>query len=257
MKIKYCFATLCACVISLNVMAADRDSRFKREVQDGLYGGGSLYRTTNVAYGNGYGELAQEVFYDVPSSDGEDYELFIPTKMYVRMGGGMNIGALTKSARVGHKKHESRGSWNTLIGLGWNMSSYVRTEVAFQESTFKFDGLSDLYANYHMLNGMLYFDFARRYIQSGDITYRRTFVPFMGVGLGLGAYDFAGTHGANGAVLAAPRMELGMNFMLTDLLGIDIAYQHQLLIGHGFGWSTRRIGVDNVGNIMATIRMNF
>ena len=110
--------------------------------------------------------------------------------MYVRMGGGLNIAGATKKARVGNEKHESRNSWNVLIGLGWNMSSYVRTEIAFQESSFGFKGI-DARADYHTLNGMLYFDFARRYVHHGDITYRRTFVPFMGIGAGIGEYEFA------------------------------------------------------------------
>ena len=258
-----------SCVITCGANASN-DGQFKTEILNGLNTVRTQYTnvpettyTTNVVdttiYDDaGYGELGREVFYDVPNNASDsDYELFIPTTMYVRMGGGINIGLATKKARVANDTFKSNGSWNTLIGLGWNMSSHVRTEIAFQESTFKFKDISDLHASYHTLNGMLYFDFLRRYAQSGDITYRRVFVPFMGIGMGMGAYDFIGDNGADGFVVAAPRAELGMNFMLNDVIGLDLAYQYQMFWGHGFGWNTHRIGVDSISNIMATIRVNF
>lgn len=256
---------MCMCVVGTSLA---KDKSFTREIKDGLNTVGAQY--TNVPesrytvstvdttiYDGGYGELGQEVFYDMPSAERTDYEMFIPTTMYVRMGGGINLGLATTDARVENHKRRSNGSWNATIGLGWNMSSYVRTELAFQESTFEFKNLSDMRASYHTLNGMLYFDFLRRYVQSGDITYRRVFVPFMGLGVGIGAYDFIGADGADGLVVAAPRAELGMNFMLNDVIGVDIAYQYQMFIENGFGWNTKHSSVDNISNIMATIRVNF
>ena len=50
------------------------------------------------------------------------------------------------------------------------------------ETFFGKKGMDDKFATYRTVGGMLYFDFARRYVQMGDITYRRTFVPFMGLG---------------------------------------------------------------------------
>ena len=206
----------------------------------------------------GAGELGHEVFYDErPVEYDEDYRLFIPTSMYMRMGGGMNLGFATSKARVGDEKYSSRDSWSLLVGLGWNMSSYVRTELEFQRSSFRFSGFAGENAYYNMINGMLYFDLARRYIQNGDITYRRTIVPFMGFGMGIGMYDFSGDSGASGMTVAAPRAELGVNFMLTDMIGFDLYYQYQMLAEHGFGWNTKRVGVDNVSNVMATFRVNF
>ena len=104
---------------------------------------------------------------------------------------------------------------------------------------------------------MLYFDFARRYVQTGDITHRRAFVPFMGLGVASGFYQFDGTNGANGFVIAAPRAVLGFNVMLNDLIGIDIMYQYQMMIGNGFGWDVRAGGVDNISNVIASFRVNF
>jgi hypothetical protein len=123
---------------------------------------------------------------------------------------------------------------------------------------FQFDDLTSNHrATYNTIGGMLYFDLARRYIQSGDITYRRSFVPFIGIGAGIGAYEFQGASGADGMVIAAPRATLGFNVMFNDLIGIDIAYQYQLMIGNGFGWGTSDGGASNISNLMATIRANF
>lgn len=271
MKKISCFAIACVCLaVCGNADAARRGRAFRGEVLRGLNSGRSEYNTrssvpcdtskidaTAASYAGVYGELGQEVLYDESPAKNENYNLYVPTSMYVRMGGGLNISGATKKARFGTEKHAAKNSWNALIGLGWNMSSYVRTEIAFQQSEFKFKDLSDLSADYSTLNGMLYFDFARRYVQHGDITYRRTFVPFMGVGAGIGEYKFSGTGGADGFVVVVPRLELGMNFMFNDMIGLDIAYQYQMNIGHGFGWNTSRSGVDNVGNVMATIRVNF
>jgi hypothetical protein len=270
-KISY-FAMACACLaICGGADAAGRNRTFRGEVLNGLDGfrtSGNSGRTvtyspraidaTAASYAGAYGELGQEVMYDVePADESQEYKIFIPTSMYLRMGGGLNIAATTKKARFNDERHESKNSWNVLLGLGWNMSSYVRTELAFQQSAFKFKDLSGMTADHSTFNGMLYFDFARRYVHSGDVTYRRTFVPFMGIGAGIGGYEFSGKGGSGGFLVVAPRLELGMNFMLSDMIGFDIAYQYQMNMGHGFGWNTSRSGVDNIGNIMATIRMNF
>lgn len=61
----------------------------------------------------------------------------------------------------------------------------------------------------------------------------------------------------HGFVIATPRAELGFNLKLNELIGIDIAYQYQMMIGHGFGWDVRDGGTDNISNIMATIRAEF
>lgn len=203
-----------------------------------------------------YGEMGVETFYDSDPVVLNGDSVFIPAPLYTRMGGGLNLGMATTRARRDGEKFESSGSWSTTIGLGMNFSSYVRGELAFQESLFKFSGIDDN-ANYHMLNAMVYFDFARRFIVVDDTTYRRTFVPFMGLGLGLGWYDFWGANGVDGFVVAVPRLELGMNFAITDMIGFDIAYQYQMTTGRGFGWGAPHRGVSNMGNIVASIRMNF
>jgi hypothetical protein len=203
------------------------------------------------------GELGAEIYGHVGAVSDENSEYFIPTSMYVRMGGGMNLNFASDQASYFGTDHEIKNSYTAQIGLGWNLSSYVRTELDFQTSTLKFDELQDMRATYNTIGGMLYFDFARRYVLSGDITYRRTFVPFMGIGAAIGTYEFQGASGSDGLVITAPRATLGLNIMFSDLIGIDIAYQYQMMIGNGFGWDTHLGGVDNISNIMATIRANF
>ena len=58
-------------------------------------------------------------------------------------------------------------------------------------------------------------------------------------------------------MIAAPRATLGVNIMLNDMIGLDIMYQYQMMIGNGFGWNVRAGGVDNISNIMASFRVNF
>lgn len=236
---------------------ADYDAgKFRAEVLEGLDLIGAR-ETIDVKPVDAPGELGREVYEIAGAVNPDDMKMYIPASMYVRMGGGLNLGFATDKAQFDDQDFESSGSYTTQIGLGWNLSSYVRTEIDFQESTFKFSDLDSHQATYQTVGGMLYFDFARRYVQNGDITRRRTFVPFMGIGAGLGVYDFEGKNGADGFVIAAPRATLGFNIMFTDLIGIDIAYQYQMMIGNGFGWNVRAGGVDNISNIMATMRVNF
>lgn len=236
--------------------AAYSDRDFRSEVLTGLDIVGARANVDVVA-DVAPGALGADVYQYVGVVDDADVQLFIPTTMYVRMGGGLNLGFATDQATFNDSKYDASGGYTAQIGLGWNLSSYVRTEIDFQTTTLTFSDLKDFSANYKTAGAMLYFDFARRYVQTGDITRRRTFVPFMGVGAGMGYYGFEGANGADGFVIAAPRAVAGFNLMLNDLIGIDIMYQYQMMIGNGFGWDVRRGGCDNISNIMASLRVNF
>lgn len=242
-------------LLSVPAFASYDENMFQAEILEGLDLVGA--RANADVADPAPGELGLDVYQSADAVQNTDIQMFIPASMYVRMGGGFNLGFATDKAKVGNEEYESSGSWSTQVGLGWNLSSYVRTEIDFQESTFKFSDLDTVQANYRTLGGMLYFDFARRYVQTGDITRRRTFVPFMGLGAGFGQYQFDGAGGADGFVIAAPRATLGFNIMLNDLIGVDIMYQYQMMIGNGFGWDVRAGGVDNISNIMASFRANF
>ena len=243
------FGTTCA-------GAAYDAGKFRGEVLEGL----DIISARTVGYVAPVaapGELGNEVYEYAGEVAPDDIQMYIPTSMYVRMGGGLNLGFATDAAMFDGVEYDASGGYATQIGLGWNLSSYVRTELDFQNSVLEFSDLDGRRATYNTIGGHLYFDLARRYVQTGDITRRRTFVPFIGVGASIGCYEFQGTGGADGFVIAAPRATVGFNVMFTDLIGIDIAYQYQMMIGHGYGWGVRDGGVDNISNIMATFRMNF
>ncbi len=253
---KISYLGLVVAMIATSANAGYSDKKFRSEVLQGLDIIGAR-ANVDVVPDAAPGELGLEVYETVDAVDASDVRVFIPTSMYMRAGGGLNLGFATDKARFDGKEYESSGSYTTQIGLGWNLSSYVRTELDFQTMTLNFSDLKDNQATYQTLNGMLYFDFARRYVQTGDVTHRRTFVPFMGLGAGFGHYEFDGPGGADGLVIAAPRGSIGFNIMFNDLIGVDIEYQYQMMIGNGFGWDARRGGVDNISNIIASFRVNF
>lgn len=254
MKKISCF--IIALLVALPAHAKYSSRQLQSEVSHGLDIVGAE-KNVNVVADDAPGALGLDVYQKVGVVDNSDITMYVPTTMYVRAGAGYNLGFATDYAGFGGKKYESSGSYTTQIGLGWNMSSYVRTEIDAQMSTFKFHNLDNRQANYQTLGAMLYFDFARRYVQTGDITRMRHFVPFMGLGFGFGHYEFEGTDGSHGFVIPAPRATFGFNIMFTDLIGLDIAYQYQMMIGNGFGWGVRNGGVDNISNVIASFRVNF
>ena len=242
-------------LITTPTMAEYSDKLFRAEIKEGLDLVGARI---NVDLPDpAPGELGLDVYQTADAGSTSGLKVYIPTSMYMRAGAGLNLPFATNKAKVGDEEFASAGSWATQIGLGWNLSSYVRTEIDFQESTFKFSDIDNAQASYQTIGGMLYFDFARRYIQTGDITYRRRFVPFMGIGAGIGAYKFDGAGGADGFIVSAPRAALGFNVMLTELIGIDIMYQYNMIIGNRFGWNVQDKDITNVSNLMASFRVNF
>lgn len=252
---KLSFIAVFIMLLSSPVFAGYDKKQFKTEVLEGL---DLISVRENIDNPDAApGELGLDVYQSIGISSNDNVQLFVPASMYLRLGGGFNLGFATDKAVFNGREYESSGSWTTQIGLGWNLSSYVRTEMDVQLSTFNFSDLDGLQADYQTFGGMLYFDFARRYVMQGDITYRRVFVPFIGIGAGIGYYSFDGNAGAGGVVFATPRASLGFNIMITDLIGIDIMYQYQMMVGNGFGWNVDAGGVDNISNIMATFRVNF
>ncbi|MBO4625971.1 MAG: hypothetical protein J5679_01685 [Alphaproteobacteria bacterium] len=245
-----------AMVVAMPAFAGYGNRSFVAEVSRGLDIVGAESNVDTVP-DTAPGELGYDVYESVGVVDSSKIRVFVPTNMYMRAGGGLNLGFATSEAKVASDKHIAEDSYAVQIGLGWNLSSYVRAEIDTQTSTFKFADLRDFQANYKTVGATLYFDFARRYVMDGDITRMRHFVPFMGIGAALGHYEFEGADGANGFVVAAPRASLGFNIMFNELIGIDIAYQYQMMIGNGFGWDTKHDGVDSISNVMASFRVNF
>ncbi len=254
MKKISCLGILAAVAITGTADARYSNKDFQREVLTGL-DIVSARETVDVVADTAPGEMGREVYQTLPAPD-PNIRMFIPTTMYIRAGGGINLNFATDKAEYFGNKYKTSDSYTTQIGLGWNLSSYVRTEIDFQESSFEFSHLHDAAATYQTIGTMLYFDLARRYVQTGDITRRRVFVPFIGVGAAVGQYRFEGTGGADGIAIAAPRATLGFNVMFNELVGIDVMYQYQMMIGNGFGWDVSS-GVANISNIMASLRVNF
>lgn len=254
-KTSFCLA-VCGCAVMASAAHGGYDDRqFRREVLQGLDIVGAQ-RNADVIADPAPGALGLEVYQVYNETPSDDTAMFVETSMYLRGGAGLNLGFASDRGRVGKNEYESSGSWMSQIGLGWNLSSYVRTEIDFQAATFEFSDLDDYRATSQQVGGTLYFDFARRFVRTGDITRRRTFVPFMGLGVGTGLYKFEGAGGSDG-FFVAPRAILGVNLMLTDVIGIDLSWQYQMFIGNGFGWDVRRGGVDNLNNAMVSFRVNF
>lgn len=255
-KISYfgILTVLCSCIIP--AAYAEYDIKlFQAEIIEGIdkVGAGKTLDTSDKPRG----ELGDEVYENLPAVGADGMKLFIPTSMYVRMGAGLNLGFGTSQAELNNVKYNASGGYAVQIGLGWNLASYARAELDFQEMTLKFSSLDNMHAEYHTLGAMMYFDFAKRYVQTGDITRRRTFVPFMGIGAGFGMYEFEGAGGADGFVGAIPRAALGFNVALTDLIGIDVMYQYQMMLGNGFGWNGQSDDANSISNIMVSFRANF
>ncbi|MBD5391657.1 porin family protein [bacterium] len=250
------FMSVCAAAAMMAGPAAGYSNRdFRSEIKTGL---DIAVVTANPSFEEeAPGELGADVYFTKDAVVDKNVRLFIPASMYVRAGGGVTLGFATSSAKFGGARHDADSGWSSQIGLGWNLSSFVRTEIDFQTMSLKFTDLHDYVASYQTVGGMLYFDLARRYIATGDVMRRRTLVPFIGVGASVGHYEFEGPGGADGVVFAAPRAVAGFNVMLTDLIGVDVMYQYQLMSGNGYGWGTSKNGANGISNIMASFRVNF
>lgn len=254
-KISY-FSLFVFALLNSTANASYDDNKFKAEIAEGL----DLVVAEDAAVfiqDEAPGELGREVYEVTGAVNQDDTRLFVPTTNYLRMGGGINIGDASSKVVHNGEKFNLSDSYSVQIGLGWNLSSYVRAELDFQMSEFTFSGLDNLQATQHTLGGMLYFDFVRRYVHLGDITKRRTFIPYMGIGAGFGTYDYQGKDGKDGLMIAAPQVAMGVNLMLTDLIGIDVMYQYKMIVSNGFGWGAETQDVNNISNVMTSIRMNF
>lgn len=258
MKYLSCFCLIAGVFACISDANASYDARrLRAEIQEGV--------DVNVARVNvdviddvPAGALGGEIYSGRTAARDNDTTVFIPTSMYVRGGAGLTLGFASDRARMGWNdaEYELSDTWNVQLGLGWNLSSYVRGEIDFQTTNFAFSDLDDLSAQSRQIGATLYFDFLRRWVRTGDVTHRRTIVPFMGIGVGAGTYEFQGPDGADG-FMVAPRAIAGLNIMLTDIIGVDLAWQYQMRIGNGFGWHVGRDGVDNMNTVMLSIRTNF
>ena len=97
-------------------------ARFQDEVLTGLDIIGAT-ANMNTTPARADGELGLEVYEIADTVSSDDMRIFIPTSMYMRMGGGLNLGFATDQAKYLGKKYNASGGYTTQIGLGWNLSS--------------------------------------------------------------------------------------------------------------------------------------
>ncbi|MCL2338723.1 MAG: hypothetical protein FWC51_02085 [Proteobacteria bacterium] len=256
-----------------------RDVNFKSEVAEGLDVTAARANAGIFAKAPAPGQLGAEVYITADAAKQNDYQIYIPPEMYVRGGGGYTLGFLSGHARSGFGTADISDGYAVIAGLGWNISSFARAEIGFQHDTLHFNGVdawavdpANLRAVSNAGYAMWYFDLRRRFVPAGDIIRRRTIVPYIGLGVvggEIGVDDTrAYTNGSPPAItwmtgsdslFVAPRAEVGLNIMLTDFWGIDIAYQYQYYFtNNGFGWGDLP-GLYRTGqsNIMASLRVNF
>lgn len=239
----------------LPAIAGYDDKQFKTEIINGLDIVTVQKNPAPIKPEPIHGQLSANVYGESEPIE-TDYSIYIPTRMYVRGGVGLTIGKLSGTANLAGIS----GGSAVQLGMGWNLLSYVRTELGFQSQTLDFANMPNISANLNDLNATLYFDLAKRFIRTGDITIRRTFVPFLGFGIAGGNYKFddAGTLTGQSGGFIGPRATFGFNIMLNNLMGLDIAYQYTALINGGFGWGPYAHGkTTSINNIMGTLRYNF
>ena len=192
------------------------------------------------------GELGRTVY---TAKVDDDYDIFIPTDNYVRIGAGANLGfASTMDYSWG---------WGPRFGFGWNWFSFMRFEIGWDHSDMRFeDGNADFDAG----RMTLWFDLARRYVMHGDVTYRRRIVPFIGIG-GVAGYarfdpDSPAIKGAGDAAYGG-HAAFGLSFVFSDTNAIDLMIGYDMLYGRGFGWAADPVKQFGNTNISLSWRSGF
>ncbi|MDR2268604.1 MAG: hypothetical protein LBD94_00280 [Rickettsiales bacterium] len=185
------------------------------------------------------GELGRTVYSEKVKSD---YDLFIETTKYVRMGAGINLGfASTMDYELGLAEQ---------FGFGWNLSSFIRFEMGWNHSEMRFPAHA---ADADSARLTLWFDLARRHVMQGDVVYRRRLVPFIGLGGVAGYAMFDGStqiRGHSGAAYGG-HAAFGLSFVFSDTNAIDLMIGYEMLYGKSFGWGADL--VKNFGNAGVTL----
>lgn len=193
------------------------------------------------------GDLGMEVYTEKNKID--TFSMYIPTSMYIKGGIGTDLKIITdKSIYFDDiENNEFYYSLQPLIGLGINLSSFVRTEFNLSSNRTYFKNY--LYAYSHNIEADLQFDLVKRYIRTGDVIRRRHFIPFIGGGINIGAYAFEQKELYGHFI--SPEIIGGFNIVLTNLVSIDITYKHQFYLT----LNTKKI--INNGNLSLSLRMSF
>ena len=99
--------------IGANAATYDAD-KFRSEILTGVDMIGAR-ATVNEIPISAPGELGREVYEITGAINPDDIQMYIPTSMYVRMGGGLNLGFATSRAIFDGNEFESSGSYTTRL----------------------------------------------------------------------------------------------------------------------------------------------
>jgi opacity protein-like surface antigen len=229
----------------MHVMA--RDSALLAEARDGI--------DFRVAQQNrASGTLGRKVYGTDSGEVPNNLRLYVPTDMYIRMGGGWTAGFLSGDADI----YDIQNGYTVTLGLGWNLLQVLRAEIAYSQNRFDFQDIR-AGARSHQAVGMAYFDLLGRYTKRGDVVQRRTLVPFVGVGAGIGhlSFDDMPLEPGHDGIFWAPRLDAGFNIAVTDFVGIDLMYRYEIYMTDKFGWAHAHSENPAVSNFVASIRFNF
>ena len=191
------------------------------------------------------GELGYEVYNKKNKID--TLAIYIPTNMYIRGGVATNLNITSNKNIYFDDTNELYYLIIPELGLGLNLSSFVRTEINLSSNRMYFK--NSFYAYSHQINTNLQFDLIKRYFRTGDIIRRNHLIPFIGGGVNFGEYNFE-QKDMNGYFIS-PEAIFGINIVLTNLLSFDVTYKHQFYL------SFNENKIINNGNLFLSIRMNF
>jgi hypothetical protein len=183
-------------------------------------------------------------------------DIFVPTDNYLRLGAAMNFGAASSSMKIDGKDARYDIGISELFGFGWNLSSFIRSEIGWTHNNMKFEN-SD--ADFDMFNGTIYFDIRRRYVLQGDVTYRRKLVPFVGFGAGTGYASFGQgeTYPGGDAFVYSGFGALGISFVFSDISALDLMIKHEYFSSaHRLGWEGDSKKFGNTG-VSLSLRTGF
>jgi len=244
------FLIILMAIISVPAFARYDNVRFTKEIKEGLdilnaHQDDDIDREAEYAAG----ELGKDVYGKIGSKEYDGTAVYIPTSMYLRGGAGLTLGAISNKI----DGSEMSDGYLLQLGLGWNLSSYTRVEIDLQNKNVRFKDF-DEFGKIREIAGNLYFDLARRIVRNGDITIRRTFMPFIGFGIGTGTSIFDNSDGTK--LFVRPRGILGISLALTPLWNIDLSYQYSYMLTPNLGWNDSK-WTHGFSDIMASVRINF
>jgi hypothetical protein len=185
----------------------------------------------------------------------DDYDAFIPTANYVRVGAGMNLGFASSGFRINGEKTDYNFGIGENMAIGLNVTSVFRTEIGWGHSDMRFnDGTADLDVG-HL---KFYFDLARRYVVAGDVFYRRRIVPFIGFGGSAGWVDFgnAGSVSGRDSMAYGANAEFGLSFVFSETNAVDLSVGYEYLFGADAGWDDPSKSFGNT-SVMVSWRSGF